>query len=121
MADKKIKEVKDFDLAVEEAEAKAIVVKIAGEVYTLPHALPARTVLAQMRWMDETGSMPTQAIPEWLASIVGQDKLDQMLDNGATWEQLEKLLTYLLEQYNLVQDAEEEVEAADTEEDGSPK
>lgn len=121
MADKKTKEVRDFDLALEEAEEKAIVVKIAGEVYTLPHALPARTVLAQMRWMDETGSMPTQAIPEWLASIVGQDKLDQMLDNGATWEQLEGLLTYLLEQYNLVQDAEEEVEAAETEEDGSPK
>jgi hypothetical protein len=122
VADKKLKEVKDFDLALEEAEEKSIVVKIAGVVYTFPHALPARTVLAQMRWMDETGSMPTQAIPEWLASIVGQEKLDEMLDNGATWNQLEDLLTYLLEQYNLAQDdADTEVEAETDEEDGSPK
>tara|TARA_B100000287_G_C20498472_1_gene728108 strand:- start:553 stop:915 length:363 start_codon:yes stop_codon:yes gene_type:complete len=120
VADNK-QEVKDFDLALEEAEKKAIVVKVQGTVYTLPHALPARTVLAQMRWMDESGSMPTQAIPEWLASILGQDKLDEMLDNGATWEQLEGLLTYLLGKYNLVQDGEDEVDAAETEEDGSPK
>jgi|TARA_B100000085_G_C18491967_1_gene491662 hypothetical protein len=121
VADNK-QEVKDFDLALEEAEEKKIVVKMAGVVYTFPHALPARTVLAQMRWMDETGSMPTQAIPEWLASIVGQDKLDEMLDNGATWNQLEDLLGYLLEKYNLTQeDAESEVEVESDEEDGSPK
>ena len=121
MADNK-QEVKDTDLALEEALKKAIVVKVQGTVYTLPHALPKpRTVLAQMRWMDESGSMPTQAIPEWLASILGQDKLDEMLDNGATWEQLEGLLTYLLGKYNLVQDGEDEVDVAETEEDGSSK
>jgi hypothetical protein len=57
-----------------------------------------------MRWMDETGSIPTQVIPEWLASIIGQEVLDEMLENGATWNQLEELLTWLLENitYNKV-------------------
>jgi hypothetical protein len=111
---------KDFDLAQEEAEEKAIKVKLGGEEYTFPHALPARTVLAQMRWMDETGSIPTQVIPEWLASIIGQEVLDEMLENGATWNQLEELLTWLLEKYNL-QQGDEEVETETSEEDGSPK
>ena len=96
MADNK-QEVKDFDLALEEAEKKAIVVKVQGTVYTLPHALPARTVLAQMRWMDETGAMPTAAVPEWLSSIVGEEVMEDILDEGATWEQLEETPNHIIE------------------------
>jgi hypothetical protein len=43
-----------------------------------------------------------------------------MLENGATWNQLEELLTWLLEKYNL-QQGDEEVETETSEEDGSPK
>jgi len=116
------KRYKDFDEASKEEAKEPIQVKLNGNIYTFPPALPARTVLAQMRWMDETGAMPTAAVPEWLSSIVGEEVMEDILDEGATWEQLEELLQYLLSEYQVVQetDAEVEVEPEEGEED-SPK
>ena len=114
------KRYKDFDSAEKEAKQEPIQVKLNEKIYTFPPALPARTVLAQMRWMDETGAMPTAAIPEWLSSIVGEDVMDEILEDGATWEQLEQLLEFLLEEYNVTPDGEEEVEVDEGDED-APK
>tara|TARA_Y100000996_G_C22553203_1_gene654534 strand:+ start:782 stop:1153 length:372 start_codon:yes stop_codon:yes gene_type:complete len=116
------KRYKDFDEASKEEAKEPIQVKLNGNIYTFPPALPARTVLAQMRWMDETGAMPTAAVPEWLSSIVGEEVMEDILDEGATWEQLEELLQYLLAEYQVVQenDAEVEVEPEEGDED-APK
>ena len=54
MVDKKYK---DFDAAVNEADGEPIKFKIAGNEYELPGQLPARVVLTQMRYMDESGAM----------------------------------------------------------------
>ena len=86
MVDKKYK---DFDAALDEAENKAIEFKISGTDYELPGQLPARVVLTQMRFMDESGGLPQNSLPEWLESLVGKDNLDDMLDKGATWNQLD--------------------------------
>ncbi len=118
MADKRYK---DFDEASKEAKKEPIQVKLNGQVYTFPPALPARTVLAQMRWMDETGSMPTAAVPEWLSSIVGEDIMEDILEEGATWEQLEDLLQYLLAEYQIVQEGDVEVEPEDEGDEDAPK
>jgi hypothetical protein len=62
-------------------------------------------------------------IPEWIASLVGQDNFDQMLEDGITWDQMNDLLTYLLEQYGLQVAGTEvvgEVEDSEGDED-SPK
>lgn len=108
MVDKKFK---DFDAAVSEADAEKIKFKIAGNDYELPGQLPARVVLTQMRYMDATGAMDSNQLPIWLESLVGKDNLEQMLDSGATWPQLDSLLQFLLEAYNISDEEEAEVEA----------
>ena len=107
MVDKKFK---DFDAAVSEADGEKVTFKIAGDDYELPGQLPARVVLTQMRYMDSQGGMEPSSLPVWLESLVGKDNLDEMLDNGATWPQLDSLLQYLLEAYNIAGD--EEIEAS---------
>ncbi len=115
MVDKKFK---DFDAAVSEADAEAIKFKIAGNDYELPGQLPARVVLTQMRYMDESGAMDANQLPVWLESLVGKDNLDEMLDAGATWPQLDSLLQFLLDAYNISDDEEAEV---DIEGEADPK
>lgn len=116
------KRYKDFDSATKESGKEPIQVKLNEKIYTFPPALPARTVLAQMRWMDETGAMPTAAVPEWLSSIVGEETMEEILEGDATWTQLEELLQYLLQEYQIVQDVDEEVEVEPEEgEDDTPK
>ena len=118
MADKRYK---DFDAAQKENESQKITVKLNGEIYEFPPALPARTVLAQMRWMDESGAMPTAAVPEWLASLVGDEVMEEILEKGATWNQLEDLLEYLLVEYNVQDVNDTEEKAVEEGEDDSPK
>lgn len=104
------KQFKDFDAAASESAGEKIEFKIAGKTYELPGELPARVVLTQMRYMDSQGGMEPSSLPVWLESLVGKDNLDEMLDNGATWPQLDSLLQYLLEAYNIAGD--EEIEAS---------
>ena len=115
MVDKKYK---DFDAAVNEADGEPIKFKIAGNEYELPGQLPARVVLTQMRYMDESGAMDANQLPVWLESLVGKDNLDEMLDAGATWPQLDSLLQFLLEAYNISDEEEAEV---DVEGEADPK
>tara|TARA_B100000212_G_scaffold318078_1_gene274205 strand:- start:90 stop:440 length:351 start_codon:yes stop_codon:yes gene_type:complete len=115
MVDKKFK---DFDAAVAEAAEENISFKLAGKNYELPGQLPARVVLTQMRYMDADGEMAANTLPEWLESLVGKSNLDEMLDSGATWPQLDELLQFLLDEYGLAGDQEIEAEA---EGDADPK
>jgi|TARA_Y100000361_G_C11084158_1_gene302766 hypothetical protein len=109
----------DFDAAVEESDNKSIEVKIAGKNYEFPPELPAKVVLSQLRFMDDTGQLSAAQIPDWLATIVGKDNLDEMLENGASWEQLQALLNYLLKEYGIaanVEAVDETAEIGDDEE-----
>ena len=74
-----------------------------------------------MRWMDESGAMPTAAVPEWLASLVGDEVMEEILEKGATWNQLEELLEYLLVEYNVQDVNDTEEKAVEEGEDDSPK
>ena len=107
MADKKFK---DFDAAVAESAEVPVEFKIAGKEYSLPGQLPARVVLTQMRYMDGDGQLASSALPEWLESLVGKANLDEMLEAGATWPQLDELLQFLLESYGIAGDEEIEAE-----------
>jgi hypothetical protein len=109
---------KDFDAAVAETAGDKVTFKIAGSTYELPGQLPARVVLTQMRFMDSDGSMAANSLPEWLESLVGKGNLEEMLEAGATWPQLDELLQFLLEAYGL--DGDQEVEA-EAEGDADPK
>jgi hypothetical protein len=92
---------KDFDAAVEESDKESIEVKIAGRDYQFPPELPARVVLSQLRFMDDTGQLAAAQIPEWLATLIGQSNLDQMLEDGASWTKLQELLQFLLTEYGV--------------------
>lgn len=115
---------KDFDEALKADKKEKLQIKVAGKEYNLPAALPAKTVLTQMRYADEGAeSVPMSMVPEWIASLVGQDNFDNMLEDGMTWNQMNDLLVYLLEAYGLQASADElagEVENDDGDED-SPK
>jgi len=100
--------VKDFDEAIKADKQEKLQIKVAGKQYELPATLPARTVLTQMRYSGESGdTVPMDMIPEWIASLVGQENFDQMLEDGMTWNQMNDLLVYLLEAYGLQGAADE--------------
>lgn len=109
---------KDFDAEVSESKNENLEFTMIGKKYSLPGQIPARVVLTQMRYMDETGVVPTSVIPEWLESLLGEDTMDELISKGATWPQLEELLNWLLEKYGISQS--EELETADSEDD-TPK
>ena len=115
MVDKKFK---DFDAALSEADNEKVKFVIAGKQYELPGQLPARVVLTQMKLMDASGSMEANNLPLWLESLVGKDNLEEMLDAGATWPQLDELLQFLLEAYNI---SDEESAEVDAEGEADPK
>ena len=109
---------KDFDADVSESQNENLEFTMIGKKYSLPGQIPARVVLTQMRYMDETGVVPTSVIPEWLESLLGEDTMDELISKGATWPQLEELLNWLLEKYGI--STTEELETADSEDD-NPK
>ena len=59
---------KDFDASQAENEEEELEFLLGGKKYSLPAQIPARVILTQMRYMDETGVVPTSVIPEWLES-----------------------------------------------------
>ncbi len=118
------KVVKDFDEALKADKKEQLQIKVAGKEYDLPAALPAKTVLTQMRYAGESGdTVPMNMVPEWIASLVGQDNFDSMLEDGMTWTQMNDLLVYLLEAYGLQASADELAGEAEDEEgdEDSPK
>lgn len=110
---------KDFDEALEADKKEELQIKVAGKTYKLPATLPARAVLQQMRIAEDGAEVPFEAVPQWIASLVGQDKLDEMLQNGMSWEQMNDLLNWLMEAYGLAL-PQESAEGVDGDED-SPK
>ena len=104
---------KDFDASQAENEEEELEFLLGGKKYSLPAQIPARVVLTQMRFMDETGVVPTSVIPEWLESLLGKKVLDELIEKGATWNQLEELLNWLLQQYGIGNEMESESEEGD--------
>ena len=70
---------KDFDAGVSEENNEMLEFTMIGNKYTLPGQIPARVVLTQMRYMDETGVVPKSVIPEWLESLLGEDTLEELI------------------------------------------
>lgn len=109
---------KDFDESLSEVQEEELEFQMMGKKYSLPGQIPARVILTQMRFMDETGVVPTSVIPEWLDALLGKQVMEELIESGATWPQLEELLTWLLDKYGI--SSEEGMESAD-EGDDNPK
>ena len=109
-------EFKDFDEALaEDAEVK-ITFKVGGRNYEAPTSLPAKVVLAQLKLSNDSGGIDQKNIGEWLAAVMGEEQFDQMLNDGISWIQLEKVLVFLLVQYGIIPDPEEVSEEGGEEE-----
>tara|TARA_B100001939_G_scaffold210164_1_gene180776 strand:- start:6897 stop:7244 length:348 start_codon:yes stop_codon:yes gene_type:complete len=113
-------EFKDFDKAYEELTNKKLEFKVAGRNYSIPGQLPASVVLGQLSILNEDGSIDPTQITKFLAELVGEENLQDMMDAKVSWKQLEDLLNWLLIQYNVIPDPEAEEVVAEGDED-SPK
>lgn len=100
MSDKPLK-FKDFDEAVEELEVPDIAFTIQGHSYSLPGKISAKAVLKQMEFFANDTMIDPNQIPQWLEVLIGEENLTAIVDSGATWEQINDLATWLLQQYGI--------------------
>ena len=110
---------KDFDEAYEEISQKTLDFKVAGKQYSVSAQLPASVVLNQISALDATGRVDSSKIGEFLASILGEEILDDMLANKVSWKQLEEILNWLMIEYNVVPDPN--AEPVEDDGDDNPK
>ena len=77
-------------------------------------------VLNQISALDATGRVKDSSkIGEFLASILGEEILEDMLANKVSWKQLEEILNWLMIEYNVVPDPN--AEPVEEEGDDTPK
>ena len=100
-------EFKDFDEAVAEDADVKVTFKVGGRNYEAPSTLPAKVVLAQLKLSNDSGGIDQKNIAEWLGAVMGEQQFGQMLDDGISWIQLEKVLVFLLVTYGIIPDPEE--------------
>lgn len=105
---------RDFDAAAEAAGKEPVTFSIGGRDYELPSDLPAEVVLVQMRRAQDDGSVPQSAMYDWLQALVGEDNIDQMFADHVTWPQMEELLQFLMAEYKLQSEDEEDAEDGDS-------
>lgn len=103
--DKPIK-FKDFDEAVEELDIPDISFVIKGTSYSLPGQISAKVVLKQMEFLASGNVLQTEGIPEWLELLIGKENLKSILDDGASWQQVNDLAQWLLASYGVAPEAE---------------
>lgn len=97
----------DFDAALK--DAKPIRFKVAGREHEAPPQLPAQVMLMQLRFSDEE-NVSLAKLPDLIESLLGAGTLDQMLEDGATWPQLNSLAMWLLQEYGILKPAAEQAE-----------
>ncbi len=114
-------EFKDFDEALAEDADLKITFKVGGRNYEAPTSLPAKVVLAQLKLSNDEGGIDQRNIGEWLGAVMGEMQFTQMLDDGISWIQLEKVLIFLLVQYGIIPDPDAEVSDAEGGEEEDPK
>ena len=103
---------KDFDEAFKEKEKQQIEFKFAGKKYTVPGTMPAIIPVAMERLRDEYGTeadVPAEETFSLMLKLMERDKLEQLAED-ADIEQLGEILMWILEQYNVKEEVEEDGE-----------
>lgn len=112
---------KDFDEALAENADEKLTFKVGGRTYEAPTALPAKVVLAQLKLSNDEGGIDQKNIGEWLSAVMGEMQFNQMLEDGISWQQLEKVLVFLLTAYGVIPDPEEKSSDEEGGEEEAPK
>lgn len=92
---------KDFDQFYAESKRQHPTLKIFGQVYQLPVALPALLMVRTIRLQKEHGDMasvPPEQLLEMATALFG-DRFDELLEKGLDVEQMGDLISWAMEQY----------------------
>jgi hypothetical protein len=95
------------DAALDEEAGEDITILLRGKEYTLPGRVEAKVVVQVLRLMDSTGQVHPEVVPDFWATLIGEERLTEMLDDGMTWTQLQALQTELLSRWGIIGDDEE--------------
>jgi len=101
---------KDFDKAWKEKNQEGYSFKARGEEYELPPSVPASIMLEALNLKKEYGDeeeLPPEKTIELAVNMLGQDQVDQMLDDGLTADELGDIIVWANEQYSEETDEEE--------------
>lgn len=92
-----------FDAFTKETEAvRRNGFQIKDERFTLPADLPAKLVLRALRLSkgDVSQDQVLAFFDEFFTLMLGADGYDRLLDTGISFEGLQKLIAWIIEQYN---------------------
>ena len=93
---------KDFDAAWAETASAPLTVKVLGQTYNLPPAIPAKVVLALARVKSDTpeAEVPIGQIMDLLEPFFGPGVLAEWLDKGLDVDQLGDVFRWSMSMYS---------------------
>lgn len=89
---------KDFDEALAEKREQKIGFKVRGKEYEVPSSPPLSIVFEIERLFYEKGAdadLESRTMKNIFAKIVGEDNIDQMIDDGVTLEEMQSIFRWL--------------------------
>jgi predicted alpha-1,6-mannanase (GH76 family) len=107
--------VKDFDAAWKEKDDEGYKFKVKGREYELPPSVPAGVMLDSVRLhkeYDDEDEIPTEDLIEIATKMIGEDEVDQMVEDGISTDELGDIIMWANETYQNAN--EEETEGDDS-------
>ena len=99
------KRFKDFSAAKEGLNTEPIEVKVGEESFTFPPFLTAETILTQLTWLEEDGSIAAPNLPKWFIAIMGEEN---SVTFECTLQDIEKMIKSLEEMKNALNELQKE-------------
>ena len=84
--------------------------KVNGKEYMFQGDLPAEVVMGYLKTLTVSGTLPMDQAESFFSDLVGRENYEDMKANGLTFPQLEYLSTWLLKEYGVTPESEEEDE-----------
>ena len=94
------KRFKDFSAAKEGLNTEPIEVKVGEESFTFPPFLTAETILTQLTWLEEDGSIAAPSLPKWFIAIMGEDNFTKIAAK-VDLPTLQEISQYLMTEYGM--------------------
>jgi len=110
------KKFRDFDKFWQEKEEEPIQFRVLGREYEIPAAPRAATVLKLKRLREAEGmdaEVQGEAMVDVMAPLLGEDQMERMFADGITFPQLQDVLEWIVEQYQMPEAPEDDGEGED--------
>jgi len=96
--------VKDFDKAWKEQNKEGYPFKVKGEEYELPPSVPAKAMLEALDMQekyDADEDVPEKEAIDLAINLIGEEDVNQMLDDGITTDELTDIIEWSNEIYSI--------------------